>query len=56
MPPSKNEEERKLEQLRALDSGMKIGITYVDNIAISVDTVKDLKIIEKKINEKNVTN
>ena len=56
LPPSKNEEERKLEQLRALDSGMKIGITYVDNIAISVDTVEDLKIIENIIKEKNVTN
>ena len=56
LPPSKNEVERKLEQLRALDSGMKIGITYVDNIAISVDTGEDLKIIENIIKEKNVTN
>ena len=56
LSPSKNEVERKLEQLRALDSGMKIGITYVDNIAISVDTFEDLKIIENIIKEKNVTN
>ena len=53
---SKNEVDRKLEQLRALDSGMKIGITYVENIAISVDTVEDLKIVENIIKEKNVTN
>ena len=39
LPPSKNEIDRKLEQLRALDAGIKIGITYVENVPISVDTV-----------------
>jgi CMP-2-keto-3-deoxyoctulosonic acid synthetase len=56
LSPSKNEVERKLEQLRALDSGMKIGITYVENIPISVDTIEDLKLIEKIIKKKNVFN
>ena len=56
LPQSKNEIERKLEQLRAIDAGIKIGITYVENIAISVDTIEDLKIIERIIKEKNVIN
>ena len=46
LPPSKNEVDRKLEQLRALDAGIKIGITYVENVPISVDTVEDLMLIE----------
>ena len=50
LPPSKNEIDRKLEQLRALDAGIKIGITYVENIPISVDTVEDLVLIEKILN------
>ena len=47
LPPSKNEIDRKLEQLRLLDAGIKIGITYVENVPISVDTVEDLILIEK---------
>ena len=46
LPASKNEIDRKLEQLRALDAGIKIGITYVENVPISVDTVEDLMLIE----------
>jgi len=56
LAPSKNEIERKIEQLKAIDAGIKIGITYVENIAISVDTVEDLKLIEKIIRNKNVIN
>ena len=47
LSPSKNEIDRKLEQLRALDAGIKIGITYVENVPISVDTVEDLMLIEE---------
>jgi 3-deoxy-manno-octulosonate cytidylyltransferase (CMP-KDO synthetase) len=46
LPPSKNEIDRKLEQLRALDVGINIGITYVENVPISVDTLEDLILIE----------
>ena len=46
LPPSKNEIDRKLEQLRALDAGINIGITYVENVPISVDTLEDLILIE----------
>ena len=47
---SSNEIDRKLEQLRALDAGIKIGITYVENVPISVDTVEDLMLIENILN------
>ena len=46
LPPSKNEIDRKLEQLRVLDAGIKIGITYVESVPISVDTIEDLMVIE----------
>ena len=53
LPPSKNEIDRKLEQLRALDSGIKIGITYVENVPISVDTAEDLMLIENILKNRN---
>ena len=53
LPPSKNEIDRKLEQLRLLDEGIKIGITYVENVPISVDTVEDLMLIENILKNKD---
>ena len=53
LPPSKNEIDRKLEQLRALDAGIKIGITYVENVPISVDTFEDLMLIENILKNKD---
>ncbi len=53
LPPSKNEIDRKLEQLRALDAGIEIGITYVENVPISVDTIEDLMLIEKILKNRN---
>ena len=53
LPPSKNEIDRKLEQLRALDAGIEIGITYVENVPISVDTVEDLMLIENILKKRN---
>lgn len=41
-PPSSLEVSEKLEQLRALQNNMSIGVCYVDNIPISVDTQDDL--------------
>ena len=49
IPPSKNEIKRKLEQLRALDAGMTIGVSYVKDVPISVDTKKDLLKVENII-------
>ena len=53
LPPSKNEIDRKLEQLRVLDAGIKIGITYVENVPISVDTAEDLMLIENILKNRN---
>ena len=49
MAPSKNEIKRKLEQLRALDAKMTIGVSYVKDVPISVDTKKDLLKVEEII-------
>ena len=53
LPASKNEKDRKLEQLRAIDAGIKIGITYVENVPISVDTLEDLILIENILNNRD---
>ena len=50
---SKNELEKKLEQLRAIDAGIKIGISYVENVPLRVDTKEDLNHIESIIKETN---
>jgi 3-deoxy-manno-octulosonate cytidylyltransferase (CMP-KDO synthetase) len=42
LPPSPNEQREKLEQLRALDAGMRIDIALVDSVPLGVDTVEDL--------------
>ena len=49
LPPSDNENIRQLEQMRALDSNMSIGVAYIKNAPIGVDTVEDLLKIEKLI-------
>jgi 3-deoxy-manno-octulosonate cytidylyltransferase (CMP-KDO synthetase) len=43
MPPSENEQREKLEQLRALDAGMKIGVCIIDEAPIGVDTPETLE-------------
>ncbi len=42
LPKSKNEASLKLEQYRAMDAGMSIGIAFEKNIPISIDTKEDL--------------
>ena len=42
----------KLEQWRALDAKMTIGVNYVDNVPISVDTKEDLIHVENIIRNK----
>ncbi len=42
LPSSTLESSEKLEQLRALQNGMSVGICYVESIPISVDTAEDL--------------
>jgi len=43
LPPSRREVERRLEQLRALDAGMKIAVARVDTAPFGVDTPADLE-------------
>ncbi len=42
LPPSSLEQSENLEQLRALENNMSIGVCYVNNVPISVDTEEDL--------------
>ena len=44
---SKLELERKLEQMRALEDGMKIDVGYIDSCPLSVDTEEDLKAVKE---------
>jgi 3-deoxy-manno-octulosonate cytidylyltransferase (CMP-KDO synthetase) len=43
LPPSPLERQEKLEQLRALEAGMRIDVTIVDTVPRGVDTPADLK-------------
>ena len=43
LPPSPLEQQEKLEQLRALEAGMRIDVTIVDTVPRGVDTPEDLE-------------
>ena len=43
LPPSPNEQREKLEQLRALDAGMRIDVMVVKSLPLGVDTPEDLE-------------
>ena len=43
MPPSPLEKREKLEQLRALEGGMRIDVSLVDTVPLGVDTPADLE-------------
>ncbi|MGA2894948.1 MAG: 3-deoxy-manno-octulosonate cytidylyltransferase [Xanthobacteraceae bacterium] len=43
LPPSPLERREKLEQLRALEAGMRIDVTIVDAVPLGVDTPEDLE-------------
>lgn len=42
LPPSPLEQREKLEQLRALEAGMRIDVAIVDSVPLGVDTAEDL--------------
>jgi len=44
LPPSPLERRERLEQLRALEAGMRIDVTIVDTVPLGVDTPEDLEI------------
>jgi 3-deoxy-manno-octulosonate cytidylyltransferase (CMP-KDO synthetase) len=43
LPPSVLERREKLEQLRALEAGMRIDVTIIDTVPLGVDTPEDLE-------------
>jgi 3-deoxy-manno-octulosonate cytidylyltransferase (CMP-KDO synthetase) len=43
LPPSPLEQREKLEQLRALEAGMRIDVTLVNSVPLGVDTPEDLE-------------
>ena len=43
LPPSALEKREKLEQLRALEAGMRIDVTLIDEVPFGVDTPEDLE-------------
>lgn len=43
LPPSTLEKREKLEQLRALEAGMRIDVTIIDDVPFGVDTPADLE-------------
>ncbi len=43
LPVSARELDRKLEQMRALDNGMKIAVVRVDTVPLGVDTPAELE-------------
>jgi 3-deoxy-manno-octulosonate cytidylyltransferase (CMP-KDO synthetase) len=43
LPPSPLEQRERLEQLRALEAGMRIDVTVVDSVPLGVDTQADLE-------------
>ena len=47
LPPSTLEQREKLEQLRALENGMRIDIQLVDSVPLGVDTPQDLELARK---------
>ena len=46
-PPSVLEQRERLEQLRALEAGMRIGVACVDTVPVGVDTPQDLELANK---------
>lgn len=49
LPVSEREAERKLEQMRAMDNGMKIAVVRVDTVPLGVDTPNELEIARRML-------
>ena len=49
LPPSPLEQRERLEQLRALEAGMRIDVTIVDAVPLGVDTPDDLERVRKML-------
>lgn len=53
LPPSPLEQSEKLEQLRALENGMRIQVVLVEESSKAVDTPEDLEKVEAILRERN---
>jgi 3-deoxy-manno-octulosonate cytidylyltransferase (CMP-KDO synthetase) len=53
LPPSPLEKREKLEQLRALEAGMRIDVTIVDSVPLGVDTPEDLERARKLLGQRS---
>ena len=49
LPPSPLELAEKLEQLRALEAGMRIAVAEIDGAPGGVDTAEDLQAVRKRL-------
>jgi 3-deoxy-manno-octulosonate cytidylyltransferase (CMP-KDO synthetase) len=52
LPPSPLEQQEQLEQLRAIEAGMRIDITIVDTVPRGVDTAADLETARKILSKR----
>jgi 3-deoxy-manno-octulosonate cytidylyltransferase (CMP-KDO synthetase) len=55
LPPSPLETREKLEQLRALEAGMRIDVAIVDTVPLGVDTPEDLETARRLIGPGSLT-
>jgi 3-deoxy-manno-octulosonate cytidylyltransferase (CMP-KDO synthetase) len=51
LPPSPLERQERLEQLRAMEAGMRIDITIVDSVPRGVDTPADLETARRHLSK-----
>ncbi|MEA2976349.1 MAG: 3-deoxy-manno-octulosonate cytidylyltransferase synthetase, partial [Alphaproteobacteria bacterium] len=51
LPPSPLEQREKLEQLRALEAGMRIDVAIVGSVPLGVDTPEELERARKKLSK-----
>jgi len=56
LPPSVLERREKLEQLRALEAGMRIDVAIVETVPLGVDTPEDLAVARAMLQGKSQTN
>lgn len=55
LEPSPLEREERLEQLRALEAGLTIGVGLVDHASVGVDTAEDLERLEQDLKKSGTT-
>jgi 3-deoxy-manno-octulosonate cytidylyltransferase (CMP-KDO synthetase) len=55
LPVSRLEAERKLEQMRALENGMRIAVVRVDTVPLGVDTPADLDVARRMLKAHHAT-